>query len=117
MISLDLTAHLRHYFDKYGDVPLRCKHNGWTSYVEPLAVRGKDLIVLQRSTKRKCLVENINFLVQSWESALGEVQIFSTDGRMYSITSIGLETKNWDNVPNWELSIILDVQPFKTAQE
>jgi hypothetical protein len=82
MIAETVTTTLRHYFDKYSDIPLKAE---------------------------AFTVPTLNYILHQWEKTKADVVVQGSNGKLYSIENIGIESKQFSGT---ETCILLTLSPI-----
>ena len=110
MVKQDLETSLQEFSRKAArHLPVVCDYSGKRRYVTVRDLRDAKTLMLEFTDQFEDTAGVINDLLSFWETPQASVFVDTGGGILRSIQSVGMETKNWNNLVGWQECVLLEI--------
>lgn len=110
MVKQELETALQEYSRKAArHLPVVCDWDGKRRYVTVRDLRDAETLMLEFTEQFEDTAGVINDLLAFWETPKASVFVDTGGGILRSVESVGMETKNWNNLLGWQECVLVEV--------
>ena len=110
MVKQELETALQEYSRKAArHLPVVCDWDGKRRYVTVRDRRDAETLMLEFTEQFEDTAGVIYDLLSFWETPQASVFLDTGGGILRSVESVGMETKNWNNLVGWQECVLLEI--------